>query len=110
MAQLAYELSTASLYVHPCTYHETFGRVFIESMAAGCIPVTVDNGANLEVIGNVVHGSNILNKNVYTNFVDSIVERLDNDLSRERDECRKRSKSFDYIEIAKRFLSEVEHL
>jgi len=49
--ELARELAKASvlLYPGPHPFAETFGITFVEAQAAGCIPVTRDNGALPEV-------------------------------------------------------------
>lgn len=106
MKKIAYELSTSSLYIAPTTYHETFGRVFTESMAAGCIPVTVNNGANKEIIndnGFVVEGANINNLEVQNNFIDCVCSALEEDLYSKRLKAEDYSRKFDYLKIAKKF-------
>jgi glycosyltransferase involved in cell wall biosynthesis len=49
--ELARELSKcgAMFYPGPHSFEETFGITFVEAQAAGCIPVTRDNGALPEV-------------------------------------------------------------
>lgn len=105
MRDLAYEFMRSSLLIHPSTYHETFGRVFTESMAAGCIPVTVNKGANKEVIGEhgcVVDYPNVENIKCYESFVNSVCEMLDSDLYGTRTKARQKMKKWNYINIARK--------
>jgi glycosyltransferase involved in cell wall biosynthesis len=83
MKALAYEFMKSSLLIHPSTYAETFGRVFVESMSSGCLPVTVNNGANKEVIkdnGFVLDYPNIENIKCYEKYIEKVCELLDSDL------------------------------
>lgn len=105
MKDLAYEFMTSSLLIHPCTYQETFGRVFVESMASGCLPVTVNNGANKEVIqenGFVLDYPNIQNMKCYEAFVDKTCELLDSDLYGKRVKAIDEMKKYNYINICRK--------
>lgn len=114
--QLAYELSTSNFYIHPATYHETFGRVFVESMAGGCLPITFNNGANLEVIktfGFVLPERSILNISSYEKYID-LLSNLLNETSKTDKYYKNRLlafeyvKQFDYLKIANLFLSYIK--
>lgn len=105
MKGLAYEFLTSSLLIHPITYAETFGRVFVESIMGGCLPVTVNNGANKEVIGDsgyVLDYPNIENIKCYQAFVELTCELLDKDLYGERIKSKEKMKKWNYINIARK--------
>ena len=105
MKELAYEFMRSNLLIHPSTYHETFGRVFIESLASGCIPITTNNGANKEVIENfgyITDEPNIENIDCYKNFIDNVCEALDSDLYRMRIKAKDKMKKYNYINIARK--------
>ena len=105
MKGLAYEFMKSSLLIHPSTYAETFGRVFVEAMASGCLPVTVNNGANKEVIednGFVLGFPNIENIKCYEAFVDKTCELLDSDLYGKRVKAKDNMKKFNYINISRK--------
>lgn len=107
MSDLAREFASSSILLAPCTYHETFGRVFIEAMAAGCIPVAVDNGANSEVLknhGKVVAGSNIKNLDVHNAFVDTIVSSMLSMKRSDREAAKEYALKYDHIKIANKFM------
>lgn len=106
------EFARSDLLIHPSTYHETFGRVSIEAMMNGCIPVAVNNGANLEVIGNrgyMVPGCNIYDSNTFDAFVDTIISALveNKEKQMKRDQGKIYSMAFDYVRVAKRFLEKI---
>jgi glycosyltransferase involved in cell wall biosynthesis len=105
MKSLAYEFMRSSLLIHPSTYHETFGRVFIESMASGCIPVTVNNGANKEIVGEngfVIDYPNIENVKCYEEVIEKTCELLNTDLYGKRVKIRQNMKKYNYINIARK--------
>lgn len=110
MREMAYQLASSSLYIHPATYHETFGMMFTMAQAAGCLPVTVDNGAANEIIDNkntgfITERRSILNNNGYQEFVDLVVSLLDEDLYSCRLKAKEASKRWFYLNTAKRFLN-----
>ena len=110
MRELAVELMSASLYIHPSTYHETFGMLLTMSQAAGCLPVTVNNGAASEMIENNVSGfftkgKTIHNFNCYNEFIDIIVSALNKDLYKKRLDAMELSTEWNYINIANKLLS-----
>lgn len=111
MKKLAYEFATSSFMIHPSTYHETFGRVFIEAFLGGCLPITLDNGANKEVIkeyGYVLPYKNILNNDTMNEYVDFIVDLLSKDESyfyKMRINAYDYAKQYDYVKIASKFIS-----
>lgn len=112
MRDMAYQLSTSSLYIHPSTYHETFGMMFTMSQAAGCLPVTVNNGAASEIINNkedgfVIDRKTILNNKAYKEFVDLVVSLLDTDLYSNRLKAKESSQRWFYLNTAKRFLNNL---
>ena len=108
--QLAVELLSSNLYIHPQTYHETFGMVFTQAQAAGCIPLTLDIGASREVIynqENVLDYPNIYNIKTYNKFIDLIISKLsktEEELYTERIKAQDFVKKFDYLKIAKHVL------
>jgi len=73
---------TTRFYIHPSTYHETFGMVIAQAMACGCIPIVVNNGALPELVidkktGFITKGVNIKEESTFREFVDLCVEALD---------------------------------
>ena len=105
MKELAYKFKQAGLYLAPSTYHETFGRVFIESLAGGCLPVTVNNGANKEIIedyGYVLDYANIYNSKCFKEYVDLVCELLNQDLYNKRVIAERSMLKWDYIKLAKK--------
>jgi len=109
MNELATVLMRSNLYIHPATYHETFGMVFTMAQAAGCLPVTTRLGAAEEIINNNVDGfltkgSNIFNYSCYNEFIDLVVELLSMDLYKYRLNAIESSKKWFYINTAKRLL------
>ena len=116
--QLAVELMTSNLYIHPQTYHETFGMVFTQAQAAGCIPLTLNIGASKEVIynkENILEYPNIFNTKVYNKFIDLITNKLEqtkddqDNLYKERLKGQDFVKQFNYINIARNFLEIVNN-
>jgi glycosyltransferase involved in cell wall biosynthesis len=117
MASLASELASSSLYIHPSTYHESFGMLTVQAQAAGCLPVMTDNGANTEVVKNgetgfVTKGKTIWNNNCYQEFIDLVLELLekdksDNGLYKNRLEAQKWAKQWNYTKIASKVLEWV---
>jgi len=105
MKTLAYKFKQSGLYLAPSTYHETFGRVFIESMAGGCLPVAVNNGANKEIIedyGYVLDYANIQNLKCFEEYVDLVCELLNDDLYNKRVIAERSMLKWDYIKLAKK--------
>jgi len=105
MKQLAYVFKTASLNLAPSTYHETFGRVFVEAAAGGCITVCMNNGANKEMIGNsgyVLDYSTIYNKEAFDKFVNEVCYLLTADLYNMRMQIEREMKKWDYIKMCKK--------
>lgn len=112
MKQLAFEFATSSYLIHPSTYHETFGRVFVEAMLNGCLPITVDNGANREVIpfiDCITTGKNISNSDTLKEFVDLIIKNLESENNNYslRLKAVEYAKQFDYTKVAYKFLQLV---
>ena len=52
MKDLTYELLTSRIYIHPQTYHETFGMVLVQSILSNTIPVSTSTGAIPELLPN----------------------------------------------------------
>ena len=104
MNQLAFIFKSASLNLAPSTYHETFGRVFVESAASGCLTVAMNNGANKEIIGDngfVLDYSNIYNNEAFNYFVDKTCELLESDLYSKRVKAEREMKKWNYTTISK---------
>lgn len=104
MNQLAFVFKSSSLNLAPSTYHETFGRVFVESAAAGCLTVAMNNGANKEIIGDngfVLDYPNIYNTEAFDCFVDKVCELLSTDLYSKRVNAEREMKKWNYTTIAK---------
>lgn len=109
MREMAVELLSAGFYIHPSTYHETFGMMFIMAQAAGCLPITVNNGAASEIItdghdGFIIDCPTLKNFNCYNNFIDRVITLLDKDLYKIRLNAQQSSKKWLYLNIAKRLL------
>jgi len=105
MKQLAHVFKTASLNLAPSTYHETFGRVFVEAAAGGCLTVCVNNGANKEIIGSngyVLDYSNIYNKEAFEKYVEQVSYLLTADLYNMRTTVERDMKKWDYIKLCKK--------
>ena len=111
MKELAYEFATSNLYIHPNLYHETFGMVFIQAQAAGCIPVTTNSGAVRETIenkDNIIPETTIYNQNTYDLFIDKIIENLnksDEQQYNHRSKAKAFAKQFSSLNIAKKVLN-----
>ena len=104
MKELAYVFKTANLNIAPSTYHETFGRIFIEAAASGCLTICMNNGANKEVLkdnGFILNFANIFNRDAFNNFVDKVCELLENDLYSMRVKAERYMKKWDYMIISK---------
>ena len=105
MKDLAFKFKQASFYLAPSLYHETFGRVFIESMAGGCLPIAVNNGANKEIIsdnGYVIDYPTIYNSNCFESFVSLICGLLEQDLYQKRCKSERSMTKWDYIKLSKK--------
>jgi glycosyltransferase involved in cell wall biosynthesis len=110
MPVLARELAGASVYVAPSTYHETFGRLHVEALAAGCIPVTLDVGANREIIGAhgcVIPDTTLDRDGAVDRFADAICDTLTGTTQQHRIAAAAAMEQWDYREVAKRFLALV---
>lgn len=115
MKELAVEFMKSSCFIHPSTYHETFGMNIIQSQASGCIPITVNNGAVREIIkdketGFVTKGRNVWNEKTFNELVDLVCNFLK--LNKEskyslRLKAQNSAKKYHYLEIANRFTQEV---
>jgi len=112
MKALAKELASSSLYIHPSTYHESFGMLTIQAQAAGCLPVLVNNGANTEVVingetGFIVDGKTIWNSKCYNNFVNTVVALLNkdkNELYKHRLKAQTWAKQWSYIKVTQKII------
>ncbi len=109
MKQLAYEFATSNLYIHPHLYHETFGMVFTQCQASGCLPITTNKGAVNEVIKNnetgfIIQYPNIENVDCYKAYLDKVCELLSNygNLYKNRLAAQEWAKQFDYVKLAKK--------
>lgn len=104
MKKLAEVFKGASLYLAPSLYHETFGRLYVEAMAGGCLPVVPDNGANREIVvdgGYVTNYPNIHHPEAFEDFVKTATALLKRDLNKERNRAERNMKKWDYKELAK---------
>jgi len=104
MKELAYVYKTANLNIAPSLYHETFGRIFVEAAASGCLTVCMDNGANKEVLkdnGIVLDFANIYNTEAFDCFVNKVCELLDKDLYSMRVKAERYMKRWDYMILSK---------
>jgi len=104
MKGLAYVYKTANLNIAPSIYHETFGRIFVEAAASGCLTVCMNNGANKEVLkdnGFVLDFASIFNTDAFDYFVDKVCELLDKDLYSMRVNAEREMKKWDYMILSK---------
>lgn len=104
MKELAYVYKTANLNIAPSLYHETFGRIFVEAAASGCLTVCMNNGANKEVLqdnGFIIDFANIFNEEAFDCFVDKVCEIMDKDLYSMRVKAERDMKKWDYIILSK---------
>ena len=109
MQELARQFMMSSLIILPSTYHETFCMNSIQAQAAGCLPVSVNNGAISETIipgetGFITEGKNIYNNKCYNEFVDLICNLLEKDLYTNRLSARKYVQKYDHILMASKLL------
>lgn len=105
MKELAYVYKTANLNIAPSIYHETFGRIFVEAGASGCLTVCMNNGANKEVLkdnGFVLDFANIFNTEAFDCFVDKVCELLNKDLYSMRVNAEREMKKWDYSTLSKK--------
>lgn len=77
-------LKQSRFYIHPSTYHETFGIVLVQAQASQCIPICVNNGAVSEIIehnktGFLTKGKTIYHRETFNEFVDLCVNALNLD-------------------------------
>lgn len=112
MKDLAVQFKTSNLYIHPNLYHETFGMVFTQCQASGCIPITTNKGAVNEVIENnktgiILNYPNIENRDCYKLFIDTMCDLLkdENRLYKMRINAEKFIQQFDYVKLAKKMES-----
>ncbi len=117
MKELSYELLSSSLMIHPQTYHETFGINYVMAQAAGCIPITINDGAVNEVIDNfntgfITKGKTIYNEKCKEDFVEIISDCLHPgpepvlyDLYSMRLRAQKFAQQWSYLNTAKRLLN-----
>ncbi len=115
MKELSYQLMTSSLYIHPNTYHETFGMNLVQAQAAGCIPITTDNGAVNEVIKNgetgvITKGKTILDSDCYYEFVEKASSLLEADKYKMSLNAQKFAKQWSYLNVAQAVTGHLEGL
>jgi len=112
MLEINKQYILSNLLIHPGLYHETFGRVFIDGMMCGCLPVTVNNGASKEVIKNngyILDQPNVFHEGTFNKFVDLIIHALnDPHLETKRKSAKAYSLTYDYVRVAKKFLDLIE--
>lgn len=108
--ELAYELKTSKVYIHPNTYHETFGMILIQAQLAGCIPISTNKGAVPEVIinrktGLITNYPNIESYVVYDQFIDYIINVDDYNIQ-EYNQIE-HAMNWSYLNMAKKFMNMV---
>ena len=111
--ELAKEFAASSLYIHPQTYHETFGMNWIQCQAMGCIPITTNKGAANEIIedgvtGFITQGVNIEHKDCYNEFINVVCQALDQDLYTMRLAAQKSIRQWDNIKLARQLLDKMK--
>jgi len=114
MKELAYEFASSSLMIHPQTYHESFGINYVMAQAAGCLPVTINDGAVNEVIDNnrtgfITMGKTIYNEECYNEFIKICSILLDpyqtkDYLYKDRVRAQKFAQQWTFLNTAKRLL------
>ena len=104
--ELANELLTSIGYIHPNSYHETFGMVLVQAQLCGCVPVTTNKGAVTEVIqhgktGLITDYPNIENEECLTQFCEYALNIESSNISRDTqiDWC----KQWDYRLMSEKF-------
>jgi len=113
MRELVRYLSVAGFYLHPSTYHETFGLVVMQHMALGGLPIAPSHGALPEVTqgaGLLSAYPNIWDKRCYDEIVTTAVRAARGeitDLRRRRARARRIARDYDYVKIAKRVEREI---
>jgi len=106
-----YHLSSSHILLSPCLYHETFGINYILARSVGCLPVTINTGANKEVnisqsIVDIPTLTNIDNFNIYFNYLCSIID--ENNFNKYEANLISNLNKYDYINIALKFLNNIE--
>jgi len=102
----------AHVYVHPQTYHETFGMVIAQAMATGVIPISTSKGALPEIIshnenGLLTTGPNIEEYNTWCEFVDLVAIALEPSSYRLSLKAQQAVEKFDYVRVANQFLTTI---
>jgi len=102
----------AHVYVHPQTYHETFGMVIAQAMATGMIPVSTSKGALPELIshnenGLLTTGPNIEEYDTWAEFVDLVATALEPSSYKLSLKAQRVVEKFDYVRVANQFLTTI---
>jgi len=106
------EFKRAHVYIHPHTYHETFGMVVVQAMSTGVIPVSTPKGAIPEIIthnenGLLTTGPNIEEYKTYVEFVDLVATALESSSYRLSVKATEVARKYNYISVATRFLATI---
>ncbi len=116
MKELSRELLSSSMILFPNTYPETFSMLCTQAQASGCIPISTNMGAMNERISNTINGYltkgiNIYNKDTYNEFIDLIVKVLssEDDHYKMRLKCEEQSQKYNYINVARQLMKELEN-
>ncbi len=116
MKELSRELLSSSMILFPNTYPETFSMLCTQAQASGCIPISTNMGALNERISNTINGYltkgiNIYNKDTYNEFIDLIVKVLssEDDHYKMRLKCEEQSQKYNYINVARQLMKELEN-
>jgi glycosyltransferase involved in cell wall biosynthesis len=111
MKELAFELSSSNIYIHPNIYHETFGMVLTQAQAAGCDVVTTNLGATKEVVYDIdsciTKGYNIQLDKTYEDFIDLTISKLNlSNKERQKNVIKMQNfvSQFNYLNISKNVL------
>ena len=102
----------AHVYIHPHTYHETFGMVVAQAMSTGVIPVSTSKGAITELIthnenGLLTTGPNIEEHKTWNEFVELVGIALENKSYRLSVKAQEIVKLYNHINIAYIFLQKL---
>lgn len=113
MLELAKTLAVASYYLHPSTYHETFGLVVAQHMATGGLPIAPSHGALPEVVqdaGFLVDEPNIWSPSCYAKVVETAVKAVKGELNlyQKQNRARRLAQAYDYHRVARRALKLVQ--